>query len=251
MLDIKEIFMDDDINDWRTQAIVKLAEDTLFSLNGQYLPKGTNLNLVSIIQLTKKKQLTITIPSATALMLNCSARSWIEASEIRHSNRIDISTKAEQTFYTTEASFDYIERVMEAVITAFIGLEAFVNETIPDEYQYEKKRRSKIIVESMNKSQIERHLGIEEKISEVLPKALSVISPKNTPCWSNFKELKKLRDRIVHMKANDRRSSGPELPTLWHKIFNAKCPHSQVLTVMDHFFKLTKNKPNWRSDFPL
>jgi hypothetical protein len=42
-----------------------------------------------------------------------------------------------------------------------------------------------------------------------------VSSPKGTKLWDDFKNLKKLRDRIIHLKNNDITSSGPDIDTVW------------------------------------
>jgi len=213
--------------------------------------EGSQITLVSVVPLSKNKVVTIALPNATALFLNMSARAWKEAKLLRENSGIDRSRKSQQTFRTYGDAFDYLERVMEAVVTAFSGLEAFVNESIPDDFRYETHRKSKIVLEVMNKTDIERYLSLDEKLASVLPKAVNTKSPKGSRCWSGFRELKKTRDRIIHMKAQDRRSSGPERPTLWHHLFKVGCPHVQARNVVDFFFKEMGARPQWREECPL
>ena len=209
------------------------------------------MTVVSSIRLGSKKLLTIAVPNAPALFLNISARSWSEAEEIRKRNGIDNPTEINVEFSGNSEAFDYLERVIESVTMAFSGLEAFVNEMIPEDYHYETFWRSEIILERMDKTQIERYLPLTEKFESVLPKALNTNSPKGRDFWGEFIKLKKIRDRIIHMKTADRESSGPDNPNLWHELFRVSCPHRQAIKMIDFFLKETNAQPKWRESYPL
>lgn len=241
--------MEESDNDWRMQDVLFLGEDWKSPWTGHVAPKGSQLTLHSITQLTKKKQLSIALPNATALCLSSSMRAWKEAQVIRKKSNIDRSIKEQVTFNTRSESFDYVERVMESIVMAFTALEAFVNENIPDDYEYQTHRKSEIILEVMDKKAIERWLSLDEKLSNVLPEAKSVDSPKGSKCWQGYRELKTTRDRIIHMKKEDRRSSGPDIPTLWHKLFKVNSPHIQAKEVIDYFVKKTESQPRWHSEY--
>ena len=173
----------------------------------------------------------------------------MEAQKIRKESNIDSSIKEQVAFNTISESFDYIERVMESIVMAFTALEAFVNENIPDDYQYHTHKKSEVILEVMDKNAIERWLSLDEKLSLVLPGAKSIDSPKGRKCWQGYKELKRSRDRIIHMKKEDRRSSGPDIPTLWHQLFKVNAPHIQAKEVIDYFVKKTEVQPRWHSEY--
>lgn len=241
--------MEDPDNDWRMQDVLFLGEEWKSPWTGQVASKGSQLTLHSITQLTKKKQLSIALPNATALCLSSSMRAWKEAQEIRKKSNIDGSIKEQVTFNTRSESFDYVERVMESIVMAFTALEAFVNENIPDDYEYQAHRKSEIILEVMDKKAIERWLSLDEKLSNVLPEAKSVDSPKGSKCWQGYKELKTTRDRIIHMKKEDRRSSGPDIPTLWHELFKVNSPYIQAKEIIDYFVKKTGVQPRWHSEY--
>ena len=239
-------------NDWRIidASYTYVAEDTYLSF-GQTAKKGAQITVVSRIRLNSKKELTIAVPNATALFLNASARSWKESKEIRKRNGIDSVIGREREFSSQSGVFDYLERVIESVIMAFSGLEAFVNEMIPDNYRYETHRRSEIILDIMDKEQIERHLSISEKLELVLPDALKTKSPKGRNFWGDFVKLRKIRDRIIHMKTADRESSGPDNPNLWHDLFRVSYPHRQALKMVDFFLSEMNYHPQWRQTCPL
>lgn len=242
--------MTEPINDWRMQLITNLAEDWTSPWSGQTAPKGSQITLSSVIQLNKKKQLTIAVPNATALCLNISRRSWDEAKNIRNKSGIDKSLKSQVSFESYAIAFDYIERVMESIVMAFTALEAFVNEVIPDDYEYSTHRRSEVILEVMDKNQIERWLSLDEKLTDILPEILSISSPKGKRCWNGFKMLKKIRDRIIHMKKADRKSSGPDKATLWHDLFKLEPPYIQAKEIIDYFVKEMEMRPRWHGEYP-
>lgn len=241
--------MEEPDNDWRMQDIMFLKEDFHNPWTGETIPQGRQITLQSVTQLTKKKQLSIVLPNATALFINSSKRAWIDAKKIRKYSNIDESIKDEVRFNTTAESFDYVERVMESIVMAFTALESFVNENIPNDFEYHANRKSEIILEVLDKSKIERLISLDEKLGCVLPEALGVETPKGKKCWPGFKELKGIRNRIIHLKNADRRSSGPDIPTLWHSIFKINAPHIQAKTVIDYFVEKTGTQPRWHKEY--
>ncbi len=238
-------------NDWRMHLHTTLAEDWVSPWTGKTHKKGAQLDVVSVIQLNPKKKITIAVPNATTLFLKASARSWKEATGIRKRNSIDSPIKGDSKFSSYSEAFDYFECVIESVITAFSGLEAFVNEMIPDDYRYETHRQSETILEIMDKEQIERYLSISEKLDSVLPHALKTKSPKGRHFWGDFVKLRRIRDRISHLKTADRRSSGPDNPNLWHDLFRVSCLYRQALRMIDFFLSETNEQPQWRQACPL
>jgi len=236
-------------NDWRMQDFSYLNEDWTSPWTGQTAKKGSQVTRLSVTQLTKNKLLSIALPNATALLLNSSKRSWDVAKTIRVNSKIDSSLKKEVYFQSRSESFDYLERIMESIVMAFTALEVFVNENIPEDYEYHTNRKSEIILEVMDKKAIERWLSLDEKLSSVLPDAKSIESPKGKKCWQGYVELKRVRDRIIHMKKDDIRSSGPEIPTLWHKLFKVNAPYIEAKDVIDYFIKKTKIQPRWHSEY--
>ena len=146
--------------------------------------------------------------------------------------------------------FDYLEHMMSAIVLAFTAIEAFVNETIPEDYVYVRNRRSKVILEATDKEDIERFVPLDEKLATVLPEVFKCASPKGSRCWQQYQQLKEVRDRIVHMKTNDRKSSGPEVETVWKAILLSPAPHRLAKPVMDHFVRVMPNKPGWHKHSP-
>ena len=239
------------INDWRMQGYTTLAESWTSPWTGRVSPKGTQITVVSMIKLNKDKLLTIALPNATALCLNISKRSWEEAKKIRSESGIDKSLESQISFESYSQAFDYIERVMESIVMAFTAIEAFVNEVIPDEFKYHAKLKNENNSVVRDKIEIERRLPIEEKLSKVLPAVLNISSPKGNQEWQSFMKLKKVRDRIVHMKAADRKSSNSDTITLWHELFRVEAPHKQAKETIDYFVTSMETKPLWHGEYIL
>ena len=237
-------------DDWRLHATARLAEDWVNPWSGQTVPKGSRLTVSSVIQLTKKKQLSIPLPNATALLLSSSARAYDAARKIREANEFDKSVRAEVRFQSDKDAFDYVERMIEAIVLAFTALEAFINESIPEDFIYSCHIQSKLVLEAANKSKIERYIRIDEKLTLVLPAVLKCTSPKGSRCWQGYKLLKQTRDRLIHMKTEDRKSSLADVDTLWKAVFLCPAPHLATKGVIDHFVKAMTTKPGWYSLVP-
>ncbi|KIR18125.1 hypothetical protein PFLU4_15140 [Pseudomonas fluorescens] len=237
-------------DDWRLQLVTHLGEDWVSPWSGIMSPKGTRVTLSSVIPLTKKKHLTIPLPNATALLLNSSALAFIAARAIRDRSGIDKTLHVEVNFPSDEDTFDYVENMIESIVLAFTALEAFVNETIPSDYFYARHHRSDVVLEATSKETIERHTSLDEKLTSVLPEILQCSSPKGGRSWQGYKQLKSVRDRIIHMKTDDRRSSGPETNTVWQAIILTPAPHLSAKAVIDHFVSVMKETPSWHKRFP-
>lgn len=236
-----------DKGDWRLQTTTHLAEEWVSPWTGAVSPKGTRLTVVSVIQLTQKKLLSI--PNATASMLNASASAYEKARMLRMDSEIDKTLKKNVSFKTEQEAIDYIERMIEAIVLAFSAIEAFANESIPNDFVFARHKRSEVVLEAANKQTIERSLSTDEKLTLVLPEVLNCPSPKSSHCWSNYKQLKNVRDRIIHMKTEDRKSSGPDLDTVWKAIVLSPAPHLAAKSIIDHFVKNMTSKPKWHGRF--
>ena len=112
------------------------------------------------------------------------------------------------------------ELFVAEVIFSFTAIEAFANESIQAAFTYSWKNSKE--VKQLARADIERFVQLDEKLKRVLPEAHNLKSPAGTTAWQGFKELKAVRDRVVHMKSIDRRASGPEHQTLWGLMLEKK-----------------------------
>ncbi|RUO73173.1 hypothetical protein [Idiomarina ramblicola] len=231
--------------DWRLQTTTSLAKDWNNPWTGQTVPKGTRITVVTVAQLNSKKVVTIPVPNGSAILLNASKKSHSRAKELRVKSKIDSSKKREVAFLSEYDAFDFLEDTIQSIVLAFSAIEAFANEVIPDNFEYAHFRKSRTILETANKQQIERFISLEDKLDKVIPEVLGVKSPKMHKSWSEFKKLKRLRDRIIHMKSQDRISSGPENDTLWHQLLKLSTPHRTAFDVIKYFTKKMDSPPQW------
>lgn len=94
--------------------------------------------------------------------------------------------------------------------------------------------------------EIERWVSIGEKLDKIIPAILKVETPKGRDqSWQGFKDLKNIRDRLIHMKSADRKSSGPDAKTIWNDLMKAESPYKQAFTIVKYFINDEGSTPNW------
>jgi hypothetical protein len=210
--------------DWRHSFATSTAEDTLGAKGKD--SKGTPVTLATFARYNER-EISFGDPSATALFLNQSYKAFEIAKRInpfqqgQPPTRKNISTKV----------YDYLEAICASIIFAYTALEAFANEKIPDGFVYEveETRDSGIIaVRQFDKEIIEREFSLSDKLASILPSVKKTPSPKGTNDWEGFVHLRRLRDRIVHMKSKDREHSkhGNMYPeSIWNDLLNPSQRH--------------------------
>ena len=181
-------------------------------------PGGTGLAMFATTERPSKlssRVWSFGLPSAPAMYLNLAKQARdrrrafdVSASFIEHPHPQGIWPEDHRLV------FDFFQEFSAEVIFSYSAIEAFANEVIPADYLYEwtNTRKEKI---NLTGPEIERQIALDEKLKAVIPKAHQLKSPSGTKCWQQYSELKKVRDRLVHLKSLDRKSSGPELQTIW------------------------------------
>lgn len=234
--------------DWRLNTSLHVRDGS-FALNGMPLPTGARITVVAPVRLSAKKQLTLPIPNATAMCLWTSRRAFREARRLRDEASIDSTIKKDITFSTASNAIDFLSALMESVILAVVAIEAFANESIPDDFVYEGKHHSDTNLEAKFEHSIERYVSLDEKLAEVLPQALGCTSPKGKTAWSDYVELRRLRDRLVHMKTDDRRAIWPELNSVWKSLVLCKAPERTAKAMIDQFVPHLSTRPAWHIEY--
>ena len=162
-----------------------------------------------------KKVLSFALPSAPALYLSlaCDARLRRQKIDL---DGVFIEHPHPQGTYPEDHKmlFDWFQLAAAEIIFSFTAIEAFANENIPTSFEYDWTTSKKEIVK-LKGSEIERSVHLDEKLKLVLPKAHSVKNPAGTKAWEQYKNLSRVRDRLVHLKSVDRQASGPENQTIW------------------------------------
>lgn len=208
--------------DWRYRVATTVAEDHREPDGEIVYAKGTPITLSTFVK-HGDREIGFGDPSATALFLSQSYKSFTEAMRL-HPFQGDWPPRGSQD--TTARVYDYLELICGSIIFAYTALEAFVNEELPEGYTYEREEQTDsgvYVVRQFDKEQIERQLSLSEKLATVLPQAMGKSSPKGTSPWEGFVHLRRLRDRVVHMKSEDRkRSKGHEKypESIWRDLLN-------------------------------
>ena len=225
--------------DWRYKVATFIKEDSLSPSGKVIYKKGTP---VTVSTFAKYKNLDVGFgdPSAPALFLNQAYKAFETAKEL---NPFIANTPISVSNDSTARIFDYLEAICASIIFAHTALEAFTNEEIPDNFVYEKEETTEsgiVVLRQYDKEQTERKFSLSEKLASVLPKALNIPSPKGKKLWSGFVHLRKLRDRIIHLKSKDQAHSKhgnmhPE--SIWTDLLDPNQRHypSVVKSMILHF----------------
>lgn len=217
-----------DKEDWRSYAI-SLA--------------GTGLGAIATVEKVSKKHLGFALPSAPALYISLARQARARRQSIDIDAAFVVHPEPQGTYPEDHKPvFDFLESFMAEVVFSFTAIEAFANESIPQDFKYEFKKAKE--TKTLPRAEIERQVSLDEKLKRVLPQAYGIKSPAGTKPWEHFKELKDVRDRLIHMKSVDRRPSGPEHQTVWGLLLSKKsldCP-KVALEIIGSFESLVSNR---------
>ena len=235
--------------DWRIDSLNSLAEPWHNPWSNQIVPIGTLIKKVTIARWNKKQTVTLTIPNASSLFLSVATRAYAAATLLKTEN-LFIKARDTEFSFPESAAFTYLEHMFEAVICAHTAVEAYVNEILPTDRTYVRATRGGP-TEILTKDEIERRASLTEKVATFLPEALGVRSPKGIHrAYSDLQALTKIRDRLIHMKSADRKSSGPEIDTIWHQLLTCGSPVDQALSVIRYFANASSPAPRWLTKIP-
>ncbi|MWV18013.1 hypothetical protein F3I16_18390 [Pseudomonas sp. L-22-4S-12] len=148
------------------------------------------------------QEVSIAIPNEISLSLSISKKSLTAAENKK--KEIKQRANSSTTIFDTDVkmAYDFLEEIQKAVVFSYKAIESFCNASIPDSYIY-KKPTSKGIIEHYGKEQIERWINTSEKISAIIPNILKCNSPSNQTFWSDFKNLERIRNEIIHSKSSN------------------------------------------------
>ena len=147
--------------------------------------------------------------------------------------------------------FDCLQSLIAGVVFSYTAVEAFANSTIPDDFLFSIERDDKKCRETYSKDQIERHMSLDKKLDKVLPQVCSLTSPKGTKLWVQYNELKKMRDRLIHLKSADWEPSPPERAEdyVWTLLLAADTRQRVGYAFEIIWYFLPSEKPRWAVKF--
>ena len=163
------------------------------------------------------------IPSHPAICLHVANQAHTKSSSVDLSSLV-INSKNSHQIASDKIGwlYNFFEQRFLNIVFSFTALEAFANQTIPDDYIFTKMRQDRRCNEVFNKEQIERHFSLDIKLAEVLPEITGIKFEKSTKLWGDYAKLKSVRDRIVHVKSVDLGIKDKDSQSVWAVLLDDK-----------------------------
>jgi hypothetical protein len=213
---------------------------------------NTGLASIATTEKVEKTILSFGLPSTSSLFLNLSLQAKQEIDALDIEKCFDKHNEGQGTYPEDhKLLFDFFELMISQTIFSFSAIEAFANISIPKDYIYRVKRSDKKFIEEYDKDQTERYVSLDNKLDKILPNVFNVKTPSGTKIWDNFQNIKKLRDRLIHLKSSDTTASGPDIKTIWGDLIrNKKVDFTkQAHQIIGHYID-KKEGFRWHKKFP-
>ncbi len=237
-------------NNVRTTFVpdARMARPIVYSVKS--IKKSITLQRSEMFEITGV-EIKFPTPNNVSLFANIANREKQQAKNI-HSSLImkDIKIKKNINIENEDIKklYNYLEHIQTSIIAIYTALESFANIAIPNDYTHTFKN-NKGIIESYDKTAIERWLKTSEKIADLLPAILNSSSPKELQSWSNFKELENIRNEIIHQKT-ERANSSRDI----NSKFIGKLLNPNIFEIIEAGFSLIQffcEKDIYHSFFPM
>lgn len=231
--------------DWRLGAITVLSKDWRSPFSGILHKAGTPVVKTTFVKFDGT-QLAMPFPNASALFLGLSCKMYEKAQS--HLDKLGISASPQSEVRSEDEAqfFSALESLMASIVFAHTALESYANEVIPEDYVYKAPREDSRCTELYNKEQVERFLSLDVKLDKILPEVLGTDSPKGSTLWQRYVTLKRLRDRVIHMKETDREGTKhgqrPTFDDVWNELF-VRCTENMALIAKDMIAYFAKETP--------
>lgn len=247
----------------RIQEMGYIPDPRLYSF-AEFLPKDkdTGKNMLATAGITASIgncAMKFSIPSHAALCMNISRKAFLQASGHGFKDLARKRVTCEATSEGLKTIYDFFEEMIKNTVFAYTALEAFVNENIPDNFIYQRDQQGKCI-EAHDKTAIERNIQLDEKLAVVMPQITGIEFDKGDKLWNDFKEMKDIRDRLIHGKTADLGIHDTEIKSLWdillerHDIDASLIAHKLMLLYpikYDHSLSpLASGRNRWLDYYP-
>jgi len=207
--------------DWRLHAVTAVSRDS--RAGAIEFKRGDVIKLPGTYRLHDGKAITVGAPNVNALLLDFAVRLDIETQDLLGEIQAEAKHPAlTMATFPDRKIFDGFEKRMASAVFAFTAVESFANEIIEmaygQGYRYEQKQKHGLVA-SLDIENV-LWLTLDEKLGKVVADALNIKSPKQTIHWDNFKRLKRIRNRIIHIKGRDRANSTDR--SFWEEMLRPK-----------------------------
>lgn len=206
-----------------------------------------------------KREISIPVPSHAALCLNVANRAHLRAQKLWKPEMIISNSTGFTVENDLPALYDLFEEIILNVVFSYTALEAFSNTVIPDGFVFTRLRDDKKCEETFKKVQIERHLSLDIKLSEVLPSITGKAFRKGSDLWTEYAKLRDRRNRIIHVKSADLGISLAGERNIWEELLKLRTIDSsvmahkiirQLLPDADESTPVSAARNNWAKLFP-
>lgn len=199
--------------------------------------KDKKLVSAAVVAEFEDKKVFFSAPAHGALCLNLSNQAFRRAQEILRNEifkRTSYGLAAEDSL---PQLYNLFEQLIANIVFAYTALEAFSNQVVPDDFIFEKIRQDKRCQERYGKDQIERHLSLDIKFSEVIPEITGQEFRKGTTLWNEYASLRDIRDRIIHVKSADLGVKGTNVTSIWADLLKRRKVDSSLVAhrIIKHF----------------
>jgi len=148
------------------------------------------------------KHCLIPVPDFTLVNYNFAYNLNIQRKDLRKKLVQNLSEVTTQNEVSSNYAYDYQGTASSCVICLFTAIECFVNDLIPENFEYRIVTDRK--TEIFNKEQIQVSISLMDKLTKVLPKAVNKnFFAHQSPTNSHIYNLRDLRNEIVHTKSDN------------------------------------------------
>ena len=207
----------------------------------------------------EKREVCFSVPSHAALCLNMAHHAFRRAQELWTPDIIESTTSGFRVEDELPRLYDFFEQMILNVVFSFTAVEAFSNSIIPEDFVFTRVRDDKKCEESYTKEQIERHLSLDVKISEVLPKIIGKACARGSSIWTEYVLLRDRRNRITHVKSADLGITLAGERTIWEELLKLRSKDSSLtahkiikffVPAPDDSTPVSATRNNWVKSFP-
>lgn len=234
------------------KATMDRQDELLHNEDGRYYAIdrfNTGLAAVDTTERIGKNLVSFGLPSGPALFLPLAHRAY---SDIKSTEPMSLFDSHDQGMWPDDQGplFDFLEASISHIVFSFTAIEAFAIEAIPSDYTY-KAVEAGGEQKTYNKEEIERRTSLDYKLDSILPQICSISSPKGIQVWEKYKQVKKARNRIIHLETADRTATGPDTETIWGDILKMhQKPFCDYAYQIIGYYKPAVDNRRWYKNYP-
>jgi len=186
--------------DWRVWGVTRLAKDW-----GKH-KKGTPARPTIRIRSIDGEPIRFEPPRLQSLSFNLAITAANEANRLK--KEISVYQMSSGIKKVSEDDlvklYDYFEQCLITVTFCYQALETYSNyiiaRNLKNHYPLKRIKCGKEVTQYLDVKELQRFVSTDEKLGAILPEILHIKTPKRTKLWEPYKNLKKIRDAVVHVK---------------------------------------------------